>query len=175
VFWADRVTTHKSTGHSPFYMAHGIEPMLPFDITLAMFLVPNLADKLPTANLITTRAPKAQRRPRADPHKRLEEPLRVRPPVRAPVQKHHPRLLYDFGPGAFVLVRNSSVENDLGLKAKPHYVGPMVVLHRTQNGSYHLAELDDTVSNLRFCGLLLSPLPYLLMLFNPSDGPCQSR
>jgi hypothetical protein len=34
-------------------------------------------------------------------------------------------------------------------------MGPMVVLHRTQNGSYHLAELDGTVSNLRFAAFRL--------------------
>jgi hypothetical protein len=56
VFWADRATTRKSTGHSPFYMAHGIEPVLPFDIALSTFLVPNLTDKLSTADFIATRA-----------------------------------------------------------------------------------------------------------------------
>ena len=57
--WADRATARErrvngSLGHSPFCMAHGIQPVLPFDITLAMFLMPNLADKLSTVDLITT-------------------------------------------------------------------------------------------------------------------------
>src|SRR5216684_7180778 len=52
-FWADRATTRKSTGHTPFFMAHGIEPILPFDITLATFLVPNISTKLSTTNLLT--------------------------------------------------------------------------------------------------------------------------
>ena len=33
----------------------------------------------------------------------------------------------------------------------------MVVLRRTQNGSYRLAELDGTVSNLRFAAFCLVP------------------
>ena len=41
---ADQATTHKSTGHLPFYMAH--------DLTLSIFLVPNLANPLSTAKLI---------------------------------------------------------------------------------------------------------------------------
>jgi hypothetical protein len=49
------------------------------------------------------------------------------------------------------------VESDLGRKAKPCYIGPMVILRRTQNGSYHLAELDGSVSNLRFVAFCLVP------------------
>ena len=42
-------------------MAHGIEPVLLFDITLATFLVPNLANPLTTVELITTRIHQLQR------------------------------------------------------------------------------------------------------------------
>jgi hypothetical protein len=55
VFWADHAMTCKSTGLSPFYMAHDIEPILPFDITLTMSLIPNLIKPLSTDELITTR------------------------------------------------------------------------------------------------------------------------
>ena len=51
---ADRATTRKSTGHSPFYMAH--------DLTLSIFLVPNLANPLSTAKLIAARIRQLQRR-----------------------------------------------------------------------------------------------------------------
>jgi hypothetical protein len=37
-------------------MAHGIELVLSFDITLATFLVPNLIDKLSIVDLIATHA-----------------------------------------------------------------------------------------------------------------------
>ena len=43
-------------------MAHGVEPVLPFDITLATFLVPNLAKPLSTVELIATRIRQLQRR-----------------------------------------------------------------------------------------------------------------
>ena len=36
-------------------------------------------------------------------------------------------------------------------------MGPMVVLHHTQNGSYHLAKLDGTVSNLYYMAFCLIP------------------
>ena len=54
-FWADRITTRKAMGHSPFYMAHSVEPMLPFDLTLATFLIPNIANPLPMEELIAIR------------------------------------------------------------------------------------------------------------------------
>ena len=38
VFWADRITTCKSTSYSLYYMAHGVEPLLPFDISKATFM-----------------------------------------------------------------------------------------------------------------------------------------
>ncbi len=139
-------------------MAHGIEPVLPFDITLSTFLVPNLTDKLSTADLIATRARQLLRHEDdlAAIHtnvlkSRFESVRQFERQFKNTIRDH------DFGPGAFVLVRNSSVENDLGCKAKPRYMGPMIILRRTQNGSYHLAELDGTVSNLRFAAFHLVP------------------
>ena len=148
-FWADRATTQKSTGHSPFYMAHGVEPVLPFDITLATFLVPNLAKPLSTVKLIAIRIRQLQRREddlaaiHSNVLKSQFESVR-----QFEHQYENTIRNFDFRPGALVLVRNSSIETDLGRKSKPHYVGPMVVVRRTQNGSYRLAELDGTVLNL---------------------------
>ena len=55
-FWADCITTRKAMGHSPFYMAHGVEPMLLFDLTLTTFLIPDIAKLLPMEELIAIRA-----------------------------------------------------------------------------------------------------------------------
>jgi hypothetical protein len=40
VFWAERVTILKSCGLSLYFMVHGVEPLFPFDITEATFLIP---------------------------------------------------------------------------------------------------------------------------------------
>jgi hypothetical protein len=63
IFWADCTMTHKSTSFSPFYMAHSIEPILPFDLMLATFLVPNIADPLSTPDLIAICACQLESRP----------------------------------------------------------------------------------------------------------------
>jgi hypothetical protein len=53
-----------------------------------------------------------------------------------------------------VLVRNLGTELD---KTKPCYYGPMVVVRRTHNGAYRLAELDGMVSKLRYAAFRLIP------------------
>ena len=40
VFWAECITILKSTGLSLYFMVHGVEPLFPFDLSEAMFLVP---------------------------------------------------------------------------------------------------------------------------------------
>ena len=47
---------------------------------------------------------------------------------------------------------------------KPHYLGLMVVLQRTTGGSYLLAELDSSISHLRYAAfrlLLYSPCTHI--------------
>ena len=157
-FWADRATTRKLTGHSPFYMAHGVEPVLPFDITLATFLVPDITEKLSTAELISTHIRQLQRR-EDDLVAIHSNILKSRFESVRQFERQFENTIrnYNFGPGAFILVRNLSVESDLGRKAKPRYIGPMVVLRCTKNGSYCLAELDSTISNLCFAAFHLVP------------------
>ena len=62
---------------------------------------------------------------------------------------------HNFWPGNFVLVQNTQVEKELNWKTKPRYLGPMVVLQRTTRGSYLLAELDGSISKLRYAAFRL--------------------
>ena len=62
VFWAERITILRSTGLSPYFMAHGVEPLFPFDLAEATFLVPPLdADSSSTSDLIAWRAHQLQK------------------------------------------------------------------------------------------------------------------
>ncbi len=157
-FWADRAMTRKSTGHTPFYMAHGIEPILPFDITLATFLVPNISTTLSTTDLLAIRARQLQKR-EVDLAAIHTNVLKSRFKSVQQFEQAYEKSIkdFDFKPGALVLVRNSSIETDLGRKSKPRYLGPMVVIRRTPNGAYRLAELNGAVSKLRFVAFCLVP------------------
>ena len=48
VFWSERITIRKRMGCSPFYVATGVHPILPFDILKANYLLP-LPDLLLTS------------------------------------------------------------------------------------------------------------------------------
>ena len=109
VFWADRITTCKSTGHSPYYMAHGVEPILPLDIFESTFMFPDVSAPLSTSDLIAARA--CQLAKRDDDltlaHDRL---LTSRFASVKDFKQQFANTIhdYDFKPGALVLVLNKS-------------------------------------------------------------------
>jgi hypothetical protein len=141
-------------------MAHGVEPILPFDITMATFLVPNLTKPLATADLIAIRAHQLQRR--EDDLATIRDNIyKARLSSIRQFERQFEKTICDaaFRPGTLVLVRNSAIESDLGRKTKPRYFGPMVVVRQTRGGSYRLAELDGAVLKLRYAAFRL--VPYL--------------
>jgi hypothetical protein len=158
VFWADRVTTRKSTGHTPFYMAHGVEPLLPLDITEATFLLPNINSILATDELIALRTRQLAKRDEdlARIHKRI---LASHYSSVKDFERHFANTISDrtFKPGDLVLVLNKKIEPLSNAKCKPRYFGPMVVVSRSINGAYRLAEVDSSMSKLKFAAFRLIP------------------
>jgi hypothetical protein len=160
VFWAERVTVQRATGHSPFFMAHGVEPVLPFDLEEATWLVNYPTDTLPvpTTDLLAARARALQKRD-ADLEQLREQVFtaRVASTTRSATRNAGKIIDYDFQAGDLVLVRNSENEKNLSGKTNPRYLGPMVVVRRNTGGAYVLAELDGSLSRLRYAAARLVP------------------
>src|SRR5882724_8024994 len=62
-FWANQVTIHQSISYFPFFMTHGIEAVLPFDIVEATYLLPPLNAPASTEDLITYCSQQLQQHP----------------------------------------------------------------------------------------------------------------
>ena len=158
VFWAERVTIRKSTGYSPYYMVHGVHPLLPFDILEATYLSPVQDFGVSTEELVATRARQLAKRPE-DLATMQEAVTKSRHDNLERFEKRHgSRIIdFDFKPGSLVLVRNTRIEESLNRKTKPRYTGPMVVVRKTIGTSYIVAELDGAQSTLRVAGFRLVP------------------
>ena len=130
VFWAEHVTILKSTGLLPYFMVHGIEPLFPFNLSEATFLVPVPdTDDITTPTLIAWRARQLQKHWK-DIDTICERVLLSQfASLRHFEQQFKNRIRQqDFSPGDLILVRNSQIEKELNRKTKPHYLGLMVVL-----------------------------------------------
>jgi hypothetical protein len=182
--WAQRTTTKKNIGYSPYYMVYGTEPVFPFDVEEATYLAPGLSNLVSTDSLIAIRARQLQKRPEdLESMKRLIwEQRRKNAGLFAKKNKNIIRD-FDFTPGKLVLVRNSAAESGLRNKYLPRYLGPYVVVRRNQGGAYILAEMDGTVSKLRFAAKRLIPfylrstldLPQANELLSKANDPITTK
>ena len=121
MLFRSQITILRSTGLSPYFMAHGMEPLFPFDLVEATFLVPPLdADSSSTSDLIAWHVCQLQK---------CQEDLDT---IRDRVLKacftsikHFEAMFksrikdFDFCPGSLILVCNSKVEKELNRKTKP--------------------------------------------------------
>jgi transposase InsO family protein len=129
VFWAERITAQKLTGYSQYYLAHSIEPLLPFNLAEGTFLASPPQERISTGDLITYRAHMLQ--------KHLDDLEQVQQTL------HHARIAsahqfkekykgtirdFDFVPNTLVLVWNLKINSSIGYKSRPRYLGPMAVI-----------------------------------------------
>lgn len=146
-------------------MVHGLEPILPLDITLATYLVPKVDRPLSTEELLYIRTRQLERRDE-DLHEIHERVVKSRYSSIAQFRKDNANRIREqkFEPGTLVLVRNVKAEHDLGGKHLPRYYGPMVVISASPSfRSYRLAELDGAVSKIRFAA-------FRLVQYHPRDA-----
>ena len=147
--FADRITTRRATGFSPYYLLHGVHPLLPCDLAEATFMVPRLTDQMTDTDLIAARTRQIAKMP--DDLNRAKETLqKSRFRSKEEFEAKFGRRIHrtSFKSGELVLIRNTPNENTVSInkKIKNRYMGPYRVIRETQGKAYVLAELNgDTL------------------------------
>jgi hypothetical protein len=157
VVWVEWIMTHKALGHSAYYIAHGVEPLLPFDLTEATYMVlPQSA--MSTTELIALRAHQLQKQPE-DLDTIWDRVIKARFTSICQFKKKYANTIptYQFAPSDLILVCNSCLEASLDRKTKPQWIGPMVIVQQTTHRAYLLAEIDGAISKLRFAAFRVIP------------------
>ncbi|EPQ49922.1 hypothetical protein GLOTRDRAFT_51378, partial [Gloeophyllum trabeum ATCC 11539] len=62
-FFADKVTTRRASGFSPYWLLHGVDPVLPFDLVEASFLVEGFRSGMSSEDLLALRIRQLEKRP----------------------------------------------------------------------------------------------------------------
>ena len=139
-----------------FYTAHGIELLLPFDITKVTFLVTKISMQLSITSLLTIHTCILQECNK-DLAKIHDHILAACYSFTQEFERKNINHIvnYGFKVQKLVLVLNKKIEPNVSQKCKPHYFGPTVVVTQLQNGRifyWKLIELS-CISNLQLFAL----------------------
>jgi len=159
-FFADKISTSKVTGCSPFYMLHGVHPVLPFDLTEATFMIEGYHNGISSSDLLALRIQQLQKRPE-DLEKAAESLIKARFRSKAQFEKRFFRRLKRtlLKVGDLVLIRNTRIEQEMNRKHKPCYLGPYVLREQRKSGTWAIKELDGTPIRTAVAGFRI--LPYV--------------
>jgi hypothetical protein len=160
--FADRITTRRATGYSPFYLLHGVHPMLPCDLTEATFLSTHFTQNMTTEDLLAARVQQLAKMPQD-----LERARRTLKQSRFQSSKAFEKkfgrrlIMQAHEPGSLVLMRNVPMENTMAIDRKTtcRYMGPYQVIEHTKGKAYRLQELDGTELKTSVAAFRL--IPYL--------------
>ncbi|ETW80124.1 hypothetical protein HETIRDRAFT_14927, partial [Heterobasidion irregulare TC 32-1] len=159
-FFADKITISKVTGFSPYYLLHGVHPVLPFDLTESTFLVKGFKSGMSRADLLTLRMRQIQKR-QTDLDRAAAQLTKFRIRSKEKFEKKFQKRMQfgPFDPGDLVLVRHTEIEKSLDRKAKPRYRGPYQIVRRNQGGAYILSELSGEIMREKYAAFRI--LPYI--------------
>jgi len=160
--YADRITTRRATGFSPFYLLHGVHPMLPCDLAEATFMVRSFTPGMKNVDLLAIRMHQLLKLPEDVEHAASILKKSRFKSKEAFEKRFGRRMIHmEYQPGELVLLRNNSVEDTVSIERKVtnRYMGPYEVVRQTKGGSYVLAEMDG--SPLRTSVAAFRLIPYI--------------
>ena len=145
--YADHITTRRATGFSPYYLLHGVHPLMPGDLVDATLLA-NYQRGMSTEDLIRVRTQQLLWLPED-----MEKACRTLKNARLMSKKNYERKFAkrlrttSHEPGDLVLIRNNPIENSVSIQQKTanQYMGPYSIIHQTKGRSYVLAEMDGSL------------------------------
>ena len=147
--WADRVTTRRTTGFSPYYLLYGKTPLFPFHITDQSWQLLDWHKINTTQDLLTTRTKQfaALSRDRRVAAQTNEE-ARVRAAQDFAKRNAQRLFIGTYPPETMVLIYQAKfdVSKKFGSKKyRERWAGPYRVHKRLPSGAYRLKELDGTL------------------------------
>jgi len=115
----------KSTEYLPYYLAHRVEPLLPFDLVEATYLALKMDAIISTKDLIAQRAKMLQKQPQ-DLLQVCEQVLKSRWEAVKQLEKSMKNKIHDFDhkPGLLVIVRNSQLTKPYQTRLNPTISAP---------------------------------------------------
>ena len=158
--FADRITIRRATGYSPYYLLHGVHPLLPCDLAEATFMVPRFSGQMNDVDLIAARTRQIAKMPEdlARAKKTLAQ-SRFRS-KRNFEKKFGQRLRRtSFKPEELVLIRDNSNEKTVSInrKIKNRYMGPYRIVKETRGKAYVLEELNGNMLRTTVAAFRLIP------------------
>ncbi|KAI7943699.1 hypothetical protein MJO28_011227 [Puccinia striiformis f. sp. tritici] len=145
VLLADRISTKRGTGYSPYELLFGLQPVLPVDIEMLTYLAIDWWKVKTSEELVEARTEQLLRREGTISRavKRLRDSRKRS--VRYWDQRCANRLRDPLHKGDLVLLYNRSLESQWGKLFANRWNGPYRVVSKFPGGSYQLEELDGTL------------------------------
>ena len=151
VLFADRISTKRTTGMSPYELLFGQKAVLPLDIEAATFLGIDWDEVKTTSELLQARAEQLLRREEV-----LDEAYRKMMETRSESVRYwdqkmaHKLRKNPLQVGDLVLVYNAALESQWGKLFTNRWNGPFRVKEQLPMGSYILEELDGIELKRRY-------------------------
>ena len=144
VLYADRITTKRTTGFSPFELVFGAVPCLPLDVDLETWVYTDWKVPMSTAELLYQRTRQIVRSAQMTKVAALRLARARRASAVYMDGKMAHRMQDTLKVNDLVLVHDTALSTAFTRKMDNRWYGPFVVIGQHEKGSYQLAELDGT-------------------------------